>query len=81
MSDPNTMYERLGVDVMEIQIGAGLLPVADPDNDGQLPAKNAALRQRLTDELGYILPSIRIRDFAQLDDNEYIIIIRGSEAA
>lgn len=81
MSDPNAMYERLGVDILEIQIGAGLLPVADPDAGGQLPAKNAALRQRLTDELGYILPSIRIRDFAQLDDNEYSIIIRGSEAA
>ena len=43
--NPNKMYERLGVDVLSLQVGAGLLVIADPDQEGQLLAKIAALRQ------------------------------------
>ena len=58
--NPNRMYERLGVDVLALQVGTGLLSIADPEQDGQLLAKIAALRQRVTDELGFIIPNIRI---------------------
>ena len=47
--NPNKMYERLGVDVLSLQVGSGLLPIADPDQEGQLLAKIAALRQRVTE--------------------------------
>ena len=76
--NPNRMYERLGVDVLSLQVGAGLLCIADPDQEGQLLAKIAALRQRVTDELGYILPNIRIMDSSALEANEYLIAIRGN---
>ncbi|GBF23613.1 flagellar biosynthesis protein FlhA, partial [Candidatus Gastranaerophilus sp. (ex Termes propinquus)] len=76
--NPNKMYERLGVDVLSLQVGAGLLVIADPDQDGQLLAKIAALRQRVTDELGYIIPNIRIMDSSAIADNEYLISIRGN---
>ena len=79
--NPNKMYERLGVDVLSLQVGSGLLPIADPDQEGQLLAKIAALRQRVTDELGYIIPNIRIMDSSALDDNEYLISIRGNKVA
>lgn len=79
--NPNKMYERLGVDVLSLQVGSGLLPIADPDQEGQLLAKIAALRQRVTDELGYIIPNIRIMDSSALDSNEYLISIRGNKVA
>ena len=79
--NPNKMYERLGVDVLSLQVGSGLLPIADPDQEGQLLAKIAALRQRVTDELGYIIPNIRIMDSSALDANEYLIAIRGNTVA
>ena len=79
--NPNKMYERLGVDVLSLQVGAGLLVIADPDQEGQLLAKIAALRQRVTDELGYILPNIRIMNSSALDANEYMISIRGNTVA
>ena len=79
--NPNKMYERLGVDVLSLQVGAGLLVIADPDQEGQLLAKIAALRQRVTDELGYILPNIRIMDSSALETNEYMISIRGNTVA
>lgn len=79
--NPNKMYERLGVDVLSLQVGAGLLVIADPDQEGQLLAKIAALRQRVTDELGYIIPNIRIMDSSALESNEYMISIRGNTVA
>lgn len=79
--NPNKMYERLGVDVLSLQVGAGLLVIADPEQDGQLLAKIAALRQRVTDDLGYIIPNIRIMDSSAIGDNEYLISIRGNPVA
>lgn len=81
MVNPNKMYERLGVDVLSLQVGAGLLVIADPEQDGQLLAKIAALRQRVTDDLGYIIPNIRIMDSSAIGDNEYLISIRGNPVA
>ena len=75
--NPNRMYERLGVDVLSLQVGSNLLVIADPDQEGQLLAKIAALRQRVTDELGYI----RIMDSSALDANEYLLAIRGNTVA
>lgn len=79
--NPNKMYERLGVDVLSLQVGSGLLVIADPDQDGQLLPKIAALRQRVTDELGFIIPNIRIMDSSALEANEYMIAIRGNTVA
>jgi len=79
--NPNRMYERLGVDILGLQVGLGLLKIADPEQDGDLLAKIAALRQRVTDELGYILPNIRIMDSTALGEKEYMISIRGNNVA
>lgn len=79
--NPNRMYERLGVDVLSLQVGEGLLVIADPDQQGQLLAKIAALRQRTTDELGYIIPNIRIMDSSALEAEEYLISVRGNTVA
>jgi len=67
-----------GVDVLNLQIGSGLLVIADPEQNGQLLPKIAALRQRVTDELGYIIPNIRIMDASAIADNEYLIAVRGN---
>jgi flagellar biosynthesis protein FlhA len=84
MSDlinPNRMYEKLGVDPLALQVGGDLLVIADPDQDGQLLGKIAGLRARMTDELGFILPNIRIMDSMQLGPNEYMVSIRGNPVA
>ena len=79
--NPNRMYERLGVDILGLQVGTGLLSIADPEQEGQLLAKIAALRQRMTDELGYIIPNIRIMDSTALEAFEYLISIRNNSVA
>ena len=81
LTNPNRMYERLGVDVLQLQVGTGLLVIADPEQDGMLLPKIAALRQRVTDELGYIIPNIRIMDSSAIGVNEYMISVRGNTVA
>ena len=75
------MYEKLGVDPISLQVGSDLLVIADPDQDGQLLAKIAGLRSKLTDELGFILPNIRIMDSLSLKPVEYLISIRNNPVA
>jgi flagellar biosynthesis protein FlhA len=79
--NPNRMYEKLGVDPLSLQVGNDLLVIADPDQNGQLLGKIAGLRARLTDELGFILPNIRIMDSLSLGPNEYLISIRNNPVA
>lgn len=79
--NPNRMYEKLGVDPLSLQVGNDLLVIADPDQDGQLLGKIAGLRARMTDELGFILPNIRIMDSTTLQANEYLVSIRGNPVA
>lgn len=79
--NPNRMYEKLGVDPLSLQVGNDLLVIADPDQDGQLLGKIAGLRSRMTDELGFILPNIRIMDSVNIGPNEYLISIRNNPVA
>jgi len=76
--NPNRMYEKLGVDPLNLQVGNDLLVIADPDQDGQLLGKIAGLRARMTDEIGFILPNIRIMDSTTIHPNEYMVSIRGN---
>ena len=79
--DPDRMYDRLGVDVLCLQVGMGLLSLVDPDQGGELLAHIVAMRQRLTDEYGYIIPNVRIMDSAQLNEYEYQIDIRNNRVS
>jgi flagellar biosynthesis protein FlhA len=79
--NPNRMYEKLGVDVLRLEVGTDLLKIADPEQDGQLLGKIAALRSRMTDELGFILPNIRIMDSLTIAPTEYLISIRNNPVA
>lgn len=73
--NPNRMYERMGVDKLCIQFNEKLLPIADPDLEGQLLPKTVAVRQRITDKLGYIIPNVRIIDSNENIDYEYKLFV------
>jgi flagellar biosynthesis protein FlhA len=79
--NPNRMYEKLGVDILSLQVGNDLLRIADPEQDGQLLGKIAGLRSRMTDELGFILPNIRIMDSLTIGPTEYLVSIRNNPVA
>ena len=79
--DPNIMYERMGADPISLLVGSGLLEIVDPEQGGQVLGKLAGLRKALTDELGYILPNVRVLDSITLEPYQYELLIRGSSVA
>lgn len=71
------MYERFDVDLIRLEVSTPLIkPIADPDEGGLLLPKVIALRERITDKLGFVIPNIRIVDRTDLKDYEYRILFR-----
>ncbi|MCD6287661.1 MAG: flagellar biosynthesis protein FlhA [Candidatus Hydrogenedentes bacterium] len=65
----------LHVDAMELEIGYGLIPLADPSQTGDLLGRINAIRRQMVTRMGIVIPPIRIRDNMQLGPNEYVIKI------
>ena len=66
----------LKIDLIRLEIGYGLLPLINEDNNRKLTDQIKALRRSLAIELGFVMPSIRIQDNMQLEPNEYNIYIK-----
>ena len=69
------------VDPMGLEVGYGLIPLVDTSQGGELLQRIKALRKQMAAEMGFIVPSIHIRDNLQLRPNEYAVMIKGVEVA
>ncbi|MEM4407713.1 MAG: flagellar biosynthesis protein FlhA [Candidatus Caldarchaeum sp.] len=78
---PETVLPILHVDPIEIEVGYALTSLADPKQGGDLPERVAAVRRQIALEWGFLMPTVRIRDNAQLAANDYVIRIRGETIA
>ncbi|MCS7051414.1 MAG: flagellar biosynthesis protein FlhA, partial [Thermomicrobium sp.] len=65
------------VDPLELEIGYGLIPLVDQAAGGQLLRRITLLRKQIAQELGFVMPTVRIRDNLTLRPNEYRILVRG----
>ena len=77
----DTPESYLLTDPMEIELGVGLIPLADPGRGGDLLDRIHRLRREVASEIGIILPKIRIRDSFHLEDIAYRIKIAGQPVA
>ncbi len=66
----------LRIDLIRLEIGYGLLPLINDEANKKLTDQIKALRRALASELGFVMPSIRIQDNMQLEQNEYQIYIK-----
>ncbi len=80
-SDAELVAPLLHVDVLEVEVGYGLLNLVDPAQGGDLLERIKSIRRQIALELGIIVPPIRIRDNLQLEPNQYSILIKGIEVA
>jgi flagellar biosynthesis protein FlhA len=67
--------DYLTTDPMEIELGVGLIKLADPKRGGDLLDRIQRVRQNIAAEMGIIMPKVRIRDNMRLDQNQYRIKI------
>jgi flagellar biosynthesis protein FlhA len=73
--------DYLTVDPMEVEVGVGLIRLADPKRGGDLLERIQRVRQSVAAEIGIIMPKVRIRDNMRLDPNEYRIKIADMPVA
>ncbi|MGE4159514.1 MAG: flagellar biosynthesis protein FlhA [Planctomycetota bacterium] len=71
----------LDLDAMELEMGYGLIRLCDAAKGGDLVERIRMIRQQMAGELGFIVPSVRIRDNMNHDPHTYIVKIKGVEAA
>lgn len=70
--------DYLNVDPMELSLGWGLLSLADPSRGGDLMERITQIRNRIAEDIGLILPKVRVRDNQDLQDVAYEFLISGA---
>ncbi|WP_369700381.1 flagellar biosynthesis protein FlhA [Clostridium estertheticum] len=76
--EPEDVMNLISVEPMEIEIGYGLIPLADEATGGDLLQRIASVRRQCALEMGIVVQPIRIKDNLQLKTNEYVVKIRGT---
>ena len=77
---PENIASLLAVDPIEIELGYGLLPLADAQQGGDLLDRLIMVRRQCALDLGLIVPTIRVVDNIQLNPYSYMIKIKGIES-
>ena len=79
--DVNNVYSLINVEPIEMEFGYSLIPLVDETNGGKLINRIVIFRRQYAQEMGFVIPSIRLRDASMLGTNQYVIKIRGEEVA
>jgi flagellar biosynthesis protein FlhA len=69
------------LDMLAIEVGYGLIPLVDANQDGELLERIKAIRRQMAFDLGIIIPPVHIQDNMQLNPGEYLILLKGNEIA
>ena len=67
------------LDLMEVQVGYGLIGLVDGDRGGALLDRIKGLRRQIAADMGFVVPPIHIRDNLQLRSNDYAVVLKGVE--
>ena len=79
--DINNVYSLVTVEPIEMEFGYSLIPLVDEASGGKLISRIVIFRRQYAQDMGFVIPSIRLHDGASLGTNQYIIKIRGEEVA
>lgn len=78
---PEEVQALLPLDIMELEVGYGLIPLVDEDQNGNLLARIRSIRRQFALDMGVIVPSLHLRDNLQLKPGEYVVQIKGNRVA
>lgn len=69
------------VDIIGLEVGYRLIPLVDKNQGGQLLSRIKGIRRKLSQDLGFLIPSVHIRDNLDLMPNAYRILLMGVSVA
>ncbi len=79
--DVNNVYSLLTVEPVEMDFGYSLIPMVDESSGGKLISRIVIFRRQYAQDMGFVIPSVRLRDSASLGTNQYVIKIKDEEVA
>lgn len=80
-SIPETLEDLLNLELVELEVGYGLVSLVDSDQNGDLLERITHIRKQFATDWGVIVPSVRIKDNLELKPAGYSIKIKGIEVA
>ena len=79
--DISNVYSLLTVEPIEMEVGYSLIPLVDERSGGKLINRIVIFRRQYAQEMGFVIPTVRLHDGSMLGTNQYIIYIKGEEVA
>ena len=79
--DINNVYGLLTVDPIEMEFSYSLIPLVDENSGGKLISRIVIFRRQYAQDMGFVIPSIRLHDSSALGTNQYVVKIKGEEVA
>ena len=74
--DINNVYDLMNVEPIEMEFGYSLIPLVDEASGGKLISRIVIFRRQYAQDMGFVIPSIRLRDSSSLNTNQYVIKIQ-----
>lgn len=81
LDTPEEVQALLPLDALELEVGYGLIPLVDEDQNGNLLARIRSIRRQFALDMGVIIPSLHLRDNLQLKPGQYVVMIKGNQVA
>ena len=77
----DNIYGLLSVETIEMEFGYSLIPLIDENSGGKFIDRIIMFRKKYALEMGLVIPSVKLKDSASLNPNEYSIKLKGEEIA
>lgn len=78
---PEEVHKLLPLDILELEVGYGLIPLVDEDQNGNLLSRIRSIRRQFALDMGVIIPALHLRDNLQLRPGQYSLLIKGNQVA
>ncbi|MDH5581862.1 MAG: flagellar biosynthesis protein FlhA, partial [Bdellovibrionales bacterium] len=78
---PDNLEDLLSLELIELEVGYGLVNLVDADQNGDLLERISHIRKQFVTDWGIIIPSVRIKDNLELKPGGYSVKIKGIEVA
>ena len=79
--DISNVYSLLTVEPIELEVGYSLIPLVDESSGGKLINRIVIFRRQYAQEMGFVVPTVRMHDSSVIGTNQYTIRIKGEEVA